>query len=507
MRGASAVVRRPAARAGLAALGGLALAAAFPPWDVTPLIVVGPALLFLLLPPAGILARATAGFLFGAAFFGALLSWVIGVGLHGWALLTLGEAAFVAAFAVVAGPALSSPRPFLGAVGVAGLWVLVLEVARARFPLGGFPWGALGAPLVGTPFDVLAPFGGGAAVSGLVALASAGLALTLARRYRAGLMALGAAGLVVLATLPFGPPPPEGLRLRVAVVQGNVPLPAGPATSERTAQVLADHVALTRTLPRARFDLIVWPENVLDIAERRPGAGATAPEPLATLARELETWFAAGVVSGAGPGRFLNSAISVDPSGRVAGVYDKVRPVPFGEYVPGRRFLGFVGALRAVPRDMVPGDGPTLLPVPGGAVGAPVSYETAFARIVRGFAELGAEALVVPTNTSSFGPEAPAASQELQLTRMRARELGLWTIQAAPSGISAFVDPRGRVMERTGLYEAAVLTGEIRLDRSGTAFSRFGETPVILGAAAASLAGAWPGLVRTVRRRGTPIRG
>lgn len=72
-----------------------------------------------------------------------------------------------------------------------------------------------------------------------------------------------------------------------------------------------------------------------------------------------DAWILAGVVSDAGPGRFRNSALSVAPSGTVMGVYDKQRPVPFGEYVPGRAFLGFVTALRAVPADMVPG------PVPG----------------------------------------------------------------------------------------------------------------------------------------------
>lgn len=275
------------------------------------------------------------------------------------------------------------------------------------------------------------------------------------------------------------------------MVQGNVPLPPAPASPERTARVLADHVRLTRSIDPGSFDLVVWPEDVVDIDARRPDTGAPAPEPLFTLARELRTWFVAGVVSGLGPRHFLNSAVAVAPTGEVAGVYDKVRPVPFGEYVPGRRFLGFVSALRAVPRDMVPGEGPTLLPTPGGQIGAPISYEVAFARIVRDLAVEGANALVVPTNTSSFGPRSPAAAQELQLARMRAVETGLWVVQAAPSGISAFVDPDGRVVARTGLYETGILEGRIRLGESRTPFVRVGEIPVIVAAAVASLLGAW----------------
>jgi apolipoprotein N-acyltransferase len=230
--------------------------------------------------------------------------------------------------------------------------------------------------------------------------------------------------------------------------------------------------------------------------------GELAPQPARALVRKLGSELIAGAVSVAGPGHFRNSALAVAASGRVIGAYDKMHPVPFGEYVPFRRFLGFVTALRNVPQDMVPGSGPVLLPVPGGRVGTPISFETAFEGIVRGFAAEGAGAIVVPTNTSSFGTRSGAAEQELQLSRMRAAELGLWVVQAAPSGISAFIDPRGRVVNQTGLYRAAILRGEIHLGRSTTPFSRWGETPAMLLAAVLVAVGAWP----SVRRAGT-VRG
>jgi apolipoprotein N-acyltransferase len=176
--------------------------------------------------------------------------------------------------------------------------------------------------------------------------------------------------------------------------------------------VLADHAALTATIPPGAVDLVIWPEDVLDLDAARPGPGEEAPEPVAGLARRLRTWFLVGVTSPAGPGRFLNSVLVVDPAGRVAGAYDKVRPVPFGEYVPGRRYLGFVTALRAVPRDMVPGSGPRVLPVPGGLMGTPISYEVAFPTIVRGFAQRGAGLIVVPTTrrATALTPRWPSRS-------------------------------------------------------------------------------------------------
>lgn len=135
---------------------------------------------------------------------------------------------------------------------------------------------------------------------------------------------------------------------------------------------------------------------------------------------------------------------------------------------------------------MVAGPGPRLVPVPGGTAGTPISYEVAFSRIVQGFAAQDAGAIVVPTNTSSFGPRAATAEQQLQATRMRALELGLWVVQSAPSGISAIVDPRGHVVARTPLYQSAILRGSIRLATSSTPFARWGEGPVILLALMAS---------------------
>jgi apolipoprotein N-acyltransferase len=491
---------------GLGVLGGLALAGAFPPWNIAPLAVIGPALLVLALRGRRAFLRGAIGLAFGAGFFGALLSWAGLFGLHAWSLLTMGEAAFAGVLGVAAGPVLAARRPLVAVAGWAGLWILVMEVARARFPLGGFPWGPLGAPFVDTPVDGLAPLGGALAMSGVAAFAGALLALVVSGRLRAALAGSVAMVVLVVGSSALRSPAPAGAPLEVAVVQGNVPLPRAPASPERTAEVLADHAALTGTLSPGVFDLVIWPEDVLDLASPRPEPGEEAPEPVAGLARRLGTWFLVGTTSPAGPARFLNSALVVDSSGRVAGAYDKVRPVPFGEYVPGRRILRFVTALRAVPRDMVPGPGPRVLPVHGELVGTPISYEVAFAGIVRGFAERGAQLIVVPTNTSSYGPDTPVAEQELQLTRLRAVELGLWVIQAAPSGISAIVDPAGRIVKRTDLYEAAILTGEVRLGGSMTLFVRWGEGPAMLAAVAAVLMAISPSVRVRMRRPSNPRR-
>lgn len=473
-------------RPALAVGGGVALGLAFPPFDLAPLAFVGVAAFLASLRGIRATTRILLGFVFGLAFFGLLLLWVRRAGLHAYVALVATESVFPSLFALAAGPVLDR-RSSAATVGASALWILIMEAARSRFPLGGFPWGSLGLPVVGTPLALIAPLGGGIAVAWVIAYLSAALASFPRARLRSGLATIAPALALVGLGLPFLGQPSVGQELRVAVVQGNVPLPPELASPPRTARVLADHVALTRAIAPGSVDLVVWPEGVVDLDVERPSPGQLAPPPLAGLARETGAWIVAGVVSDAGPGRFRNSAVAVDPSGSVAGVYDKQRPVPFGEYVPGRPFLGFITALRAVPADMVPGSGPRPLPVPGGPIGTPISYEVAFSRIVQRFAAEGARAVVVPTNTSSFGPRAATAEQQLQATRMRALELGLWVVQSAPSGISAIVDPRGRVVERTDLYEAAVLRSAIRLADPSTPFARWGEGPSLLLASSAVL--------------------
>lgn len=476
----------------LASFGGVLLSGAFPPWDVVPLVVLGPACLFASTLGVGWRGRAVLGGSFGLAFFGSLLFWVETFGVLPWLLLSLAEAGFIGAFAVAAGWLRWRDRPFLWALGTASLWVLVAEEARSRFPLGGFPWGPLAAPLVGTAFDAPGPVLGSLGVSWLAAVAAALLALVVWRRFGPAVRVAGMVGLTLAASALWPLPHPTGRALTVAVVQGDVPLPAGPATPERTGRVLANHVQLTRRIPAGRVDLVVWPEDVLDLPRPRPRKGERAPEPVATLARELGAWFLVGVTSESGPRRFLNSALAVSPEGLVTGVYDKTRPVPFGEYVPARSLLSFYRPLENVPRDMLPGRAVAPVRVRDVSVGVPISYEVAFGRIVREFARGGAELLAVLTNTSSYGPNAATAAQQLQLTRLRAVELGLWTVQASPSGISAVVDPAGRVLRTTGLFEPALVRATLEPRRGRTPFARHGEWPAV-GLASALAAAAMVG--------------
>jgi apolipoprotein N-acyltransferase len=487
------------------ALAGLLLALAFPPSEFAILVVIAPAMLLLVVVrEASFWARALYGLAFGMSFFGLLVSWAWIFGWYAWLALVLVEACFAMLFTIAAGPLRRLGAARL-CIATSALWVLTMEVARARFPLGGFPWGLLGGPLVATPVGAWAAFGGGVLVSWIAAYTASALAASISAPRSLFVFLPVVAVVIGGLLLPAGTA--DGKPLRVAVVQGNVPLPVQPASPARSRRVLTNHVRLTQTLAPGSVDLVVWPEGIIDLPSMRPGSGRRAPDPIPELARTLGTWFIVGVVSRASGDGFYNSALSIDPSGRVAGVYDKNRPVPFGEYVPARRYLGFIGDLQYVPYDMVPGRRPTPLPVPGGIVGTPISYEVTFSRLVQRFGVQAVNALVVPTNTSSYGPNAATADQELQASRMRARELGVWVIQSAPSGISALIDPSGSVVARTDLYEARVLKGTLSLRVGRTPFGRIGEMPAIVLAGLFAGWGLWArtatfAMGRVLERRG-----
>ena len=194
--------------------------------------------------------------------------------------------------------------------------------------------------------------------------------------------------------------------------------------------------------------------------------------------------------------RFRNAAVVFGPDGRVIDRYDKVHRVPFGEYIPARSFFARLADVSAVPRDAIAGTGPGVVDTPAGRLGVLISYEVFFPDRGRAAVRAGGRLLLVPTNASSFD-DAQVPAHELAVARLRALETGRWVVQAAPTGYSAVVDHRGRVLARSGLGAAAVLRHDVELRTGRTVFVAVGPAPVLVLAAAALV-------VSSIRRRKPP---
>src|SRR5439155_6797694 len=262
-----------------------------------------------------------------------------------------------------------------------------------------------------------------------------------------------------------------GPNLDVAVVQGNVDKAEAASFYLTSRQVAENHIRLHEQLARDPPDLAVWPENSLDVDPTTdPGLQAE----VTTAIRVVGAPTLAGAVTDAPGGRFHNQVLFYSGQGAILGRYSKMHPVPFGEYVPFRPLLGWVEQLRYVPRDIAPGHQFRLFDVRGVLVGTPICFENTFPDLFRRFVSAGANLMVVTTNDSSYA-DSPASREHVVMGQMRAVETGRWVVQAAISGESALIDPRGRVRLHTGLFVPAILRSSVPTSSARTVYVQFGD--------------------------------
>nr|WP_235001169.1 apolipoprotein N-acyltransferase [Marinactinospora thermotolerans] len=504
----------------LAALGaGLAQLLALEPYGLWPLAPVGAALL--LLAVRGVRPRRAAwlGLLAGAALMVPLIRWQEVFGVDVWLLIAAAETVYYVPMAM--GIALVCRLPGW-VVWTSALWV-AQEFVRARFPLGGFPWGKLAFSQPETPFTGYAALGSSALVSFAVALAGACLAaavLTVARARRgapvpspARPLAGAVAGLLAVVTLGWALPPlltpePTGT-VTVALVQGDVPAAGEMNILGERMEVLRNHVNGVHELARQvragevdQPDLVLLPENASDIdAYADPQAAALIQRAAEDIGVPL--LFGVTKYSQDGSEREIRSVVW-DPVEGPGDHYTKRYLVPFGEYVPFRDLVsGLVARLDQVGSDAVPGTEPGALDLGGTTVATAICFDIAFDTPVRESVAAGGQIIAVPTNNANYNFTGQS-DQQLAITRLRAVEHGRSAIVASTSGISAVVTSSGAVTYRSPEAEPAVHVAEVTRADGLTPATRLGPLPEIaltlLGAGAVVVA-LLPG------RRGAPRRG
>ncbi|NND02916.1 MAG: apolipoprotein N-acyltransferase [Acidimicrobiia bacterium] len=474
--------------------------AAFPPLNLGLLAFVAPApLLFALRRVESPTAALGIGFVYGLVFYGGLLSFILVLGAVAWIPLVVWLSATSALFGLLVWAFRTWPngRWFLIAVGG---WT-ALEFLRATFPFGGFPWGQLGTAAAGVPGVIgSVQWVGPSGWTVLAVAVSAGIVLVLEDPGAWRLVVDPAVVVVVLTTggVLFAPSA-DGDPLRVAIVQGGSPCPGTHCQNEKML-IYESHLELTQAIPDGSVDLIVWPENSLG-SPFEPADNPEIDEILSGEAERLGAYFIASGTRSAGPDNFYNVNTVYAPNGSKVGEYQKRHPVPFGEYVPLRDVLDFIPQLERVPRDMIRGEGPVVFETPRGLLGTVISFEGAFARLVRSEAQIGAELIVIATNEASFGSGA-ASDQLIGLAKVNAAAVGQDLVHAAITGKSTFITASGGVGLSTELFEETVLIGEVRFRDAGpTLFTRFGEWLALIAIAGAFAAALVPGEAREEQRR------
>lgn len=479
--------QRVAALASAVAAGG-ALWGAHPPlgWGWLAYAVVPLLLLALDLLDDGPASGAVVGAVAGMVAFLVMLTWLIApAGVLGWFLLAAVQAAWYAVTLAVITPF----RRSAWLVVVAPVVWTAMEVWRGLLPLSGFAWGALAYTHAdGSALLDLARVVGGPGITFLTVLVGTLVYVTLRHvlesegRGRVRRAAVGALAIVVLlaaGALAPGPPEATGRAVDVLAVQGNdLERPAVPGR-ELDRMIARRMVDLTRRSVEedGRPDLTVWPESSID---RDPWT--ETGEDLLPFVLEAADVTGGQLLFGAnldGPRpreTFLNSVNLVDEQGELLDRYVKRRYVPFGEYVPLRSVLQpLVPALRQVPRDGVAGPGAQAISADAVAVAVIICFETLFPDVVRSNVLAADAGLVVAvTNDAAFG-RSSESDQHIAQSQLRAVETGRWVLHAALSGRSALIDPSGRVVQRTEVFERAIIREDVPVVTAPTAFLRAGD--------------------------------
>ncbi len=474
----------------LAALAaGALLCLSLPPFGWWPLAFAGIALLDHLIADRSAGERFWRGWAVGMGCFVPSLSWMTALTAPGY-LIACGAYAAMIGAGVAAAP--SGRGRWLA---LAGTWSLA-ELVRWSWPFGGVPLANLAIGQVAGPLAPVLRVGGQLLL--LVVTVLLGLALAAALR-RGWLPAAGlGAGVAVLVLGSMLAP--QGHRVgeaEVAAVQGG----GEQGTRKSETGVVAPFRAAVEATAGVEppVDLVVWPEDVIDT--EAAFVDHEWFDVVADLARDLDAPMVVGTVEGAGPERFTNAAVLVDADGEVAGRYEKVHRVPFGEYVPLRSLLEPLAGDALPDRDALIGEAPNLLDVPGpvGLVTAPISWEVFFPDRTREGVEAGARLVLNPTNGSSFTGTI-VQTQQIASSRMRAIESGRWVVQVAPTGFSAVIDEDGRVLARSAISETRVLQRAVELREGLTLYTRWGNGPGLVLAGLLVAAG-WAVEVRAGRGR------
>jgi len=391
-------------------------------------------------------------------------------------LFCLIKALHMGVFAMLAGILM---RQWWAAPAVAALWVAV----EATHGFLGFAWLALGNAGIdmGLPMR-LAPIASVYGLSFIFMMMATALALAVLRRPRLELM-----WLLALPFLIFLPPLPDAQRGRdtAVLVQPNISEDAQwtPESVDRMQRNLAALSLRTALAGGAEHPaLIVWPEVpaplYYDADPRLRGY-------IAGLAGASGSHLLLGVVAHTPQGGPLNSAILVAPDGTLVTRYDKVNLVPFGEFVPWP--FDFVKRITAEAGDFVPGKQVVVSPVDGHKIAAFICYESVFPNFVRRFVAGGAEVLFNISNDGYFG-KSNARLQHLEIVRMRAAENRRWILRSTNDGITATIDPAGRLRGSLPLYvEAASRTGFTYI-KTRTFYTEHGDWfPILCAALAVAL--------------------
>ena len=428
------------------------------------------------------------GLVFGSVSFGVILFGIQSIGYEAWIpLLVLMGLLYGIYGKLFRSIAIKTNNNFFILIGI----ISAFDLLRAYFPFGGFPWGSTSTVLItgyrDTSFNLLpsifktfGPSGYSLIIQSLTLLVVL-FVLENKKKYTYLKDSL------VFFILIFAPlsifllnesfnlldKNNKSEQISVAIVQGNSPCPgAKNKCNNERARIYESHINLTKSI-NLKQDLIIWPESSTGF-NNDPLIHDWVLTDIQVEAQRLNSYFLIGGDRPIREAYFENYGLFINNQGKIVDQYLKQHPVPFGEYIPFRRFLDWIPSLSLVPRDMIRGEQEKIFQIGSHNLSSVISFEGSFQRYIRSSVQAGAEVIVILTNQASYG-ESGMSDQFILMSRANAISNDRPVIHSAITGKSAFIDNNGKVLSQTNLFTSEILIENINPINSQTPFSLFGN--------------------------------
>ena len=468
-----------------AIIAGLLYFLSFPPYDFWYLIF--PALYLFYYSLLSSKKPFLSGLVFGCVAYGVILIGIQSIGLEAWIPLTILMGLMYGVF--------SKLFSYLNTKSGNNFYVLlaalaVFDLIRAYFPFGGFPWGFPSTVLLTGPidsplfFEVPLIFRNFGPTGSSLLLQSLPLVIALGvfskskpknylKDYSIFILIIFTIFISNYVVNDYQNTQLETSELNITIVQGNSPCPGAKNRCSNERQKIYDsHLVQTQSL-EGNFDLVVWPESSTGF-NNDPGVHSRVQNDVSTQALRLDSYFLIGGDRPVQKEYFENYGIFINREGEIVDQYLKQHPVPFGEYIPFRKYLDWIPPLALVPRDMIRGDGQKIFMVNDTKISTVISFEGSFQRYIRNSVLDGAELVVILTNQASYG-ESGMSDQFILMSRANAISNERPIVHAAITGKSAFIDHNGRVISKTELFETTTLNEKLELRQTETPYSKYGN--------------------------------
>ena len=468
-----------------ATIAGLLYFLSFPPYDLWYLIF--PALYLFYYSLLSKEKSFLSGFIFGCVAYGVILLGIQSIGLEAWIPLTILMGLMYGIFGRL--------FSYLNTKSENNFYVLLSAIAifdlfRAYFPFGGFPWGFPSTVLLTGPinsplffevplyFKNFGPTGASLLLQSFTLIIALGVFLkSKQKNYLKNYIIFSLIiFIIIISNFVISDSQYtqiEASELNIAIVQGNSPCPGAKNRCNNERQkIYNSHLTQTQSLD-GNFDLVVWPESSTGF-NNDPGIHSKVQNEISAEALRLDSYFLIGGDRPIQKKYFENYGIFINKDGEITGQYLKQHPVPFGEYIPFRKYLEWIPPLALVPRDMIRGDSQKIFTVNDVKISSVISFEGSFQRYIRNSVQDGAELVVILTNQASYG-ESGMSDQFILMSRANAISNGRPIVHAAITGKSAFIDHKGTVISKTELFETGILTEKIEVIQTETPYSKYGN--------------------------------